>query len=439
MHSRFIQVDFSKKAGRIKPLFSSPSLPVSQYPCRYDVSSLLSELNVGTVRLRPSIDLEIGISDVFPDPDLDPRLEASYNFRALDAAASLVKGQGMDIYLSLGERADVSCSALRTLAPRDPEKWAEICVGIIRHLNEGFAGGFKYGIKYVEIWPEADSLSSFRSSPEEFYELYTTVATRLKEHFPRLRVGGYSCKGFYSLNHVDGSEEEKRAIDFLESFLDYISARKAPLDFLSWQCYATSPEELALHSNYAASYLVNSGYKKALSIVSGFNLRCKTPDTVYQKSYPAFLASSLIIAEKSSVDMLFYSDLSPFGRDNGLFSLDDRIAVRRYGAFGAAKAFGELFRIGTAAETGEDYRRELYTLAAGGRDRGALLIVTGEYNGQITVELKNSPFTLCSIVGLTGGGERGSGASSGAENIPISSGRLNLKAGRDQVYLISFE
>ena len=217
MHSRFIQVDFSKKAGKIKPLFSSPTLPLSSYPCRYDVSREFSEFNVGIVKLRPSVDLEIGISDIFPDPSLDPRLEASYNFTALDAAATLAKGQGMDIFLSLGERPDMACTSLRTLAPRDIEKWAEICVGILRHLNEGFSGGFKYGVKYVEIWPEADSLSSFRSSPEEFYELYTTVSKRLKERFPRLRVGGYSALGFYSLNHVDGSEEEKRSIDFLVS------------------------------------------------------------------------------------------------------------------------------------------------------------------------------------------------------------------------------
>ena len=439
MHSRTVFVDFSKKAGKLKPLFSSSAIPVSDSPFYYDLTEHFSALGVDTVRLSPSETLSIGISDIFPDFSLDPRFEASYNFTHLDAAATMIKGQGMDVFLTLGEKPDRTRTSLRNLAPRDMEKWADICIGIVRHLNEGFANGFKYGVKQVEIWQEADSLDSFRSSPEEYYELYSLVSRRLKDRFPRLRIGGYSARGFYSLNHVDGSPDEKRSIDFLEGFLLHIAGRKAPLDFFSWKCFVSSAEELALHSNYADSYLVNAGFKKAKSIVSDFNLRKGTADFIFDKSYPAFLAASLISAEKSQLDMLYYSDLSPTSALNALYSYDDRLKLRKYAAYGVAEAFGELVSIGTAVDSGEDYRRELYTLAAGGKDRGALLIVTGEYKGQLIVEVKNSPFPRCSVKGMAGGGERGAGVTSAASGVSLASGRLTLKVGHHQVYLISFE
>ncbi len=38
-----------------------------------------------------------------------------------------------------------------TLVPKDFHKWAVICEHIIKHCNEGFAGGKHYGIEYFEI------------------------------------------------------------------------------------------------------------------------------------------------------------------------------------------------------------------------------------------------------------------------------------------------
>ena len=439
MQGRIVTVDFSKKAGKLKSLLCSHALTHSELPFFYDLTDEYSELSVPTVRIGAGEYMSLGVQDVFPDFYLDPRFESSYNFTVLDTVASLIKSQGREIFLSLGERPDTACSSPRNLVPRDVEKWAEICVGIIRHLNEGWGNGFKYGVKQIEIWPGADSKASFRGTPEEYYELYSVTAKRLKERFPRLQIGGYSADGFYALNHVDGTEEQKRSIDFLEGFLAYTSEKKAPLDFLSWKCYATYPEELSLHANYAASYLINFGFKRAKSIVTEFNLRSNDCSYVFDKSYPAFLASSLISAEKSGIDMMFYSDFSPLSPRNALYSFDDRKTLRRYGAYGAASAYAELYRIGTAVDSGEDYRRELYTLAAGGKDKGALLLVTSDFKGQLTVDLKNCPFSRCSVKGMTGGGERGVGFSTVKDGISVASGRINLKAGPHQIYLISFE
>jgi len=41
--------------------------------------------------------------------------------------------------------------------PKDFNKWARICVNIIRHYNDGWAGGYHWGIKYWEVWNEPDN------------------------------------------------------------------------------------------------------------------------------------------------------------------------------------------------------------------------------------------------------------------------------------------
>jgi hypothetical protein len=35
--------------------------------------------------------------------------------------------------------------------PADFDRWAAICLGIIRHYNEGWAHGFRHGIRYFEV------------------------------------------------------------------------------------------------------------------------------------------------------------------------------------------------------------------------------------------------------------------------------------------------
>ena len=44
--------------------------------------------------------------------------------------------------------------------PRDPARWAAVCAGIVRHYNEGWAGGFRHDIRYWEIWNEPDLMTT---------------------------------------------------------------------------------------------------------------------------------------------------------------------------------------------------------------------------------------------------------------------------------------
>jgi xylan 1,4-beta-xylosidase len=82
--------------------------------------------------------------------------------------------------------------------PKDVERWAETCMGIIRHYNEGWAHGTRHGIQYWEIWNEPENRPAMWSgSDADYFRLYAATVTRIKASFPALKVGGpfRGCSG----------------------------------------------------------------------------------------------------------------------------------------------------------------------------------------------------------------------------------------------------
>src|SRR5262245_10791984 len=62
---------------------------------------------------------------------------------------------------------------------------------IIRHYNEGWAGGAHHGIRYWEIWNEPENRPSMWSgSDQDYFRLYRIAARAIKKHNPQLKVGG---------------------------------------------------------------------------------------------------------------------------------------------------------------------------------------------------------------------------------------------------------
>ena len=132
------------------------------------------------------------------------------------------------------------------------------------HYNEGWANGFKLGIKYWEIWSAPDTAECWAGDRQEYFELYRITANHLRERFPRIKIGAYGARGFYSLNRLDASEEMKTYLPYMQQFFAYITKPEtaAPLDFFTWACYTSNPEELAMHAKYARTYLDGAGLRR---------------------------------------------------------------------------------------------------------------------------------------------------------------------------------
>ena len=443
MLERAVRADFSKKCGRIKPLNGISLGPLFDVESSVDLTKYYRELGVPFVRTsvaspKRHSDFNIDLARIFPDPELDERFPESYDFRELDRQLTAIRESGAAILLSIGEsRVRYAPYAARPFVCA--EKWARIAEKLILHLNRGWGGGHKLSVKMLEIWPGADIPGAFSGGAPAYFEFYRTVATHLKGAFPPLKIGAYSSGGFTSLNRYGATDEERGYIDFLEDFLGRVSDKSsgAPLDFFSWRCRAESAEELAIHTNYARNFLSQYGLRKTASIISELVLEPQDGIAAYSRSYPALLAAAFSAASETDIAMMIYSTGFPYSPANGLYTVDEGTELHKYSSYGVMAAYGELLAHGTEVETTDNFRREIYSIAAVSERGGAVMIATVGYAGMLSVELAGSSFTKYSIKGILGGGPRGEGFSTSERDIRIGSGRFTMKVGRGEVYLIT--
>ena len=433
MEMKRIKVDFTKRSGKVKPLHCINGGPRSGGGLRYDFTEEFAEIGIPCVRTDLSRDecgrgKYVDVSTIFPDPDADETSEESYDFRSTDLYLASIKNAGAQILYRLGE------SAAHSL-PRDAEKWARICEHIVMHYNEGWASGFKLGIKYLEITLAPENTESRR----KWFDFYRTVSLYLRDRFPRIKLGAFGSRGFSAMNRLDATDEQRAAVSLTQQFLSYINkeATAAPLDFFTWECYSSSPEEVAMHIRYARNYLDSAGLRRTKSIICAYNAadaRVKPPAT--SPELPAIFGASMILAQKSGADMMMYATSDVTSPENALFSVDDFTTHHRYASYNVMRAFGRLYRLGTVIDTGADYRGELYSLAACNDDECRIMLVTRGFEGRVEIVLSECPFTTCRVV-RTDYGRRGVSSETRSEQIPIPRERLLLPVRKNEIYLLS--
>ncbi len=265
---------------------------------------------------------------VFPNANADPLLPESYDFRLTDEYIEAVRKTGAEPIYRLGESIEHTSVKRFAHPPADMEKWAAVCLGIIRHYNEGWASGFHYNIRYWEIWNEPENRPAMWSGTDEDYlRLYRTAATTIKKQFPALKVGGPAL-GF-SGTFVDG---EFRPTDFAANFLNMCRKDNVPLNFFSWHCYTADPTELSARSRAIRQFLDSNGFRETENHLNEWNFlpgntwdpitRSGTPATrhhYYQEMAgargAAFVAASLLELQDTPIDVcnFYHGELGGFG------------------------------------------------------------------------------------------------------------------------------
>lgn len=438
---RIVNLDFLHKTGKFPLALGLVGGPL--FSAIENISLENEYLKLSPPALLPSDPaLEnsgvLDVHEIFPDFNLDEHFELSYNFKEADRHVLSAKALGAEIFLRLGEGPDSTAASKFNRPPSDFQKYARVLERIVAHYNQGFAGGYKLGIKNVEITMLPDRECGFLGNIDDYVELYSSSARYIKEKMPRVRVGGYLSGGFRSLNHVDTGREEKGYVSYLEEFLRMVSECGAPFDFLSWSCYADTPEELALHSKYASSYLIHYGFKKALSYVTEFNMHSvKRGDAYNSRQYPADLTATVITAVKSGIDALFLADTHPYSYKNCLYTLNDRRVFHPYAAYHVMHEFYKIARAKcTLVQSSADYRHELYSLAMTSADKGYVVLVTRGFEGDVEINLSGHAYTDYSITAVLGGGERGQGFVTAANNLRLGE-KIVLRTGKHESYFIT--
>src|SRR4051794_15273309 len=134
-------VDASEAAGEFRPLHGVNNGPLD-VGGTVDLSAQHRALGLPSVRPHdahwPNPDV-VDIHALFHRPDADPALPESYDFPRTDEYLRAIAATGASLVFRLGESIEHTSRRSRVHPPRDPERWAAVCVGIVRHYNEGWA------------------------------------------------------------------------------------------------------------------------------------------------------------------------------------------------------------------------------------------------------------------------------------------------------------
>lgn len=239
---------------------------------------------------------------IFPNPSADPENPASYRFGPTDQLITSIKKVGAQVLFRLGrsEGADPT-------PPRDFDRYAAIVKHIVLHYNDGWAKGYRYGIRYWEFWNEPDLGKLFWSGTEErYFELYAKIARVVKE------ADGDALVGAPAIAKPNDNSP------YRDEFMHQVRSTHTPLDFYSWHWYATDSNDPCDFNRIAQDLrarLDRAGLPTTKSFLTEWNygLSESPPSPLLRAS---FVTSALIYMQDAPIDAatLYRAD-NVFGPD----------------------------------------------------------------------------------------------------------------------------
>lgn len=329
-----VRVDVQRRIGAVRPLHGVNNGPLD-FGGLIDLTESYRQIAVPHIRLHdcqwPDPDL-VDIHAIFPDMTKPADRPESYRFAKTDAYLAAATRTVAKMVYRLGESIEHTRRKYYVEPPADPDQWAAVCVGIIRHYTQGWADGYRYDIPYWEIWNEPENRPNmWTGTDEDYYRLYTVAARRIKAAFPHLRVGGpaIGAPGRF----VDGRFLPS---PFLEGFVRHCRQHEAPLDFFSWHTYSADPFVYRHRAQAIRAWLDASGFAKtelhlnewnylpdedwsAISLAGQGPARQRWFARQGGPEGAAFLAAVLIDLQDSPIDVANY-----YSGDTNLFGLFNR-------------------------------------------------------------------------------------------------------------------
>ena len=380
-----ISVNFEKTLGKIGMMHGMNNGPFMHLS---DFSPEFEEIGVPFVRFHeahsPSTKC-LEIPYIFRDFDADENDPDNYFFDVTDQVIAAAVRQNITIMYRLGMGTESTMPKLFCKPPADFEKWARICVNVIRHYNDGWANGFHYGIEYWEIWNEADLTSYWSASAEEYAELYEIAARAIKAHDPSLKVGAFACAGI--VTHGNGP--------FGDVFFRRVTENNVPFDFFSWHYYTEFFDKVILKCKASNDILRKWGlYGKVENINSewhgvglhGVSQQWELSDVKRVVSAVSNVGG-MILMHRYGVTKAAYYDADNRGGLCGLWNIHMKKQKQFYGF----KAFGELYRIGTECESTTDVEGMQVLAARNDRKAGLLIANATAETGEYLLDLSARP------------------------------------------------
>jgi len=303
----------------------------------------------------------IDVPFIFHDFRKDASDPANYFFHLTDQTILDFVNAGKPIIYRLGAVRE-NWSVLYTRKPDDYDKFAQVCLNIVRHLNDGWADGLHCGIEYWEIWNRADDPHCWTGTAEDYYRLYEVTARKIKEAYPHLKVGGPAAA-------------DCRDMAFINGFVQYIKEHNVPCDFISWNYFGVDAAEAGRQAVAIRQLVKDAGLQVEIfndewnAISVGENGIIECPDARTMKG-TAFGAAFMMQMQNAGIDGSTYYDGTcgtPWG------ALYASSPYRTHKPIFSLLAFSRLYRLGNQIGV-KTVGKNLYAAAAENEGRFALMI-----------------------------------------------------------------
>ena len=301
--SKETTVDFGKADGEIRPLGATNFGPNINIQATQNDNEMFKGLHFPYSRTHDAALANPGcrICDVpfiFPLEHADPYNPKNYYFLQTDYYFDNIRKLGTDIYFRIGVSIDHGLKKFTALCPENYEHYAEICAGIVRHYNHGWANGFHWNIKHWEFWNEPELVMMFNRSMDEYIKLYCVVGKRLKSEFPEIKFGGGAFTGLF--------------FPVVRQLAAATKESGAPFDFFSWHRYSGNLNDMRAMTFAARALMDFLGYGKSEIHVTEWH-RAGNGQTEKELKLDmwgidsgVFTAATLALWQDSPLDLAFF-------------------------------------------------------------------------------------------------------------------------------------
>lgn len=273
------------------------------------------------------------IDAIFPDMSADAENPKSYNFAPTDRLIASIRSGGAEPLYRIERSAGAGSEP-----PADLDKWAQIVRHVVLHYNAKWAKGFRYGIRYWEVWNAPDSKQFWSGTAAEYYRLYDKTARAIQAVDPNALVGGPALS------------KPLIAGDYREKFIDYVRLNDLPLDFFCWHFYAVDSNDPYVFVTVARQLRIivdARGFGSAKNVLDEWNADPADEDLPAGER-AAFAASSLIYMLGGPIDAQTYRRAAGARLGGGAA---DAVGSA-LGAFGALKSTPLLIRSSGGDDSG---------------------------------------------------------------------------------------
>ncbi len=343
--ARKISIDATVTVGALRPL-SGVQAEDAQGAAFYRTA------HVDLVRI-PDATGAGDIDAIFPDMSADVENPKSYTFAPTDRLVESIRSGGAEPLFRIGRGAGGE-------PPANLDKWAQIVRHVVLHYNAKWAKGFRYGIRYWEIWNEPDSKQFWSGTAADYYRLYDKTARAIQAADPEALVGGPAIS------------KPLIAGDYREKFIDFVRLNDLPLDFFSWHFYAVDSNDPYVFVTIARRLRVildARGFGSAKNVLDAWNADPGDEDSS-NVARAAFAASSLIYMLGGPIDAQTYRRAAASSRLGG--GATDAVGSA-LGAFGALKSTPFLIRSSGGDDSG------LAVVAGRSKDNRLVQILISNY------------------------------------------------------------